>query len=211
MSSSESRAFGERAVEMLAVLLLGMATVATAWCAYQASRWNDEETDQSRLAGQARLEASRLFGLGTQKISYDATSAALYAQAIADGNEDLQQFLLDNLVREDFLPVIEQWRENAASDNPEPLNLFENEEYINEQTAPSRAADAEAEGAFALAQEASDNADGFVQTTIFLASALFFAGVTSNFRSGTVRLLLVGGSSVLFAVGVARIADLPFI
>jgi hypothetical protein len=204
------KALGDRALEVLAALVLGLATVATAWCAYQATRWNDEETDLSRVAGQARLEASRLFGLGSQKVSYDATSAALYAQAIADGNEELQQFLLENLIRPEFLPVIEQWRENAASDDPEPLNLFENEEYIEEQLGPSREADQRAEDATRGSQEASDNAEGFVQTTIFLASALFFAGVTANFRARTVRLLLLFTALVLFAVGVARIAELPF-
>ena len=202
------RQIGDRALELFAALLLGMATVATAWCAFQAARWNQEGTDQSRTAGQSRLEASRLVGIGTQKVAYDATIAALYAQAVVDGREDLQRFYKENLVRPDFLPIIEQWEANAASESPETLNLFENEEYLEEQAAASRVADARADEALEKEREASDNAEGFIQTTIFLASALFFAGVTANFRSRPVRLLLLGIGALTFAAGIAQIADL---
>ena len=187
---------------------MGLATVATAWCAYQAASWNDNETEDARDAGGHRLEASRLFNLGTQKVAYDATIAALYAQAIAQNQPELKQFYRDNLIRPDFLPVIDEWERQAA--NGEDLtNLLENEEYVQEQTGPSAAEDAAAEEALQRSEDASDNAADFVQTTILLASALFFAGITSNFRSRPVRLLLLFGSTTVLAIGLARIADLP--
>ena len=208
MQFTDSRQFGDRILELSAAALLGLATVATAWCAFQAVRWNDRETDEARNAAQERLAASRQFNLGTQKVAYDATISALYAQAIVNNQEQLQQFYRDNLVRPEFLPVIEEWERQAA--NGEPLtNLLENEEYIASQLAASEEADAAAEESLARSQDASDNAAGFIQTTIFLASALFFAGITSNFRSRLVRLLLLLGASTTFAVGIASIADLP--
>ena len=208
MQFSESRRLGDRGLELLAAALLGLATVATAWCAYQAARWNDRETDEARDAAQDRLQASREFTLGTQKIAYDATIAALYAQALASDQANLQQFYRENLVRPDFLPVIDEWERQAAA-GEDLTSLLENEDYVQAQLGPSEKFDADAEDALALSQEASDNAAGFVQTTIFLASALFFAGITSNFRSRPVRLLLLMASAVVFAVGVASIADLP--
>jgi len=205
---SEPKPIGDRALELLAAVLLGLATVATAWCAFQAARWNDRETDETRESSKDRVEAARLFNLGTQKVAYDATIAAMYAQALANDQPDLQRFYRENLVRPEFLPVIEQWEEAAANDEP-LVNLLENEEYVQAQFADSQAADVAAEEALARSQEASDNAASFVQTTIFLASALFFAGITSNFRSRIVRLMLLMAASVVFAIGVASIADLP--
>jgi hypothetical protein len=38
--SERSRQSNNRQSEMIAVLLLGVATIGTAWCGYQASRWN---------------------------------------------------------------------------------------------------------------------------------------------------------------------------
>jgi hypothetical protein len=202
------RQIGDRALELFAAGLLGLATVATAWCAFQATAWNDRETDEARSGGAYRIEAARLFGLATQKVSYDATMAALYAQAVVSGQENLQQFYRENLIRPEFLPIIDQWEAGAASGD-ELTSLFENEAYLNEQLGPSDEANAAAEAALSEADEASANASDFVQTTIFLASALFFAGITSNFRSRPVRLLLLFTASVVFAIGAARIADLP--
>ena len=73
---------GERLIEMIAVLLLGIATVGTAWCGYQSSQWNGAQSDLARTASDQRVEASRLFGLATQQVSYDASSVAQYAQAV---------------------------------------------------------------------------------------------------------------------------------
>jgi hypothetical protein len=68
----ERRARVDRAIEVLAVVLLGVATVGSAWCGYQASKWNGEESDAARASATARIDASRLFSLGVQQISYDA-------------------------------------------------------------------------------------------------------------------------------------------
>lgn len=209
MASVETAHFGDRALELLAALLLGMATVGTAFCVFQAARWNDTESDEVRVAAGARLEASRLFGLGTQKISYDATIAALYAQAVVDGKPELQRFYRENLVRPEFLPIIDEWEDQAAAGGSTPANLLQNEDYVEEQFAASDAENAKAEEALSRGEEASENADDFVQTTIFLASAMFFAGVTANFRSRPVRLLLLSMAAVAVAFGASTIAGLP--
>ena len=86
---------GRTALEMLAVLLLGVGSVATAWCGIQASRWNGEEAVESRDAGITRIDASEAFSLGTQKFAYDANMATQYASAVADGDEELREFLRD--------------------------------------------------------------------------------------------------------------------
>lgn len=202
------REIGDRLLEVFAAMLLGLATVATAWCAYQSSQWNDRETDASQESAQHRLEASRLFAFGTQKVSYDATIAALYAQALAQDQEELLAFYRSGLVRPEFLPQLEAW-EDAAAAGEDLENLFDNQEYLDAEFSASREADAAAEASIQAAREASDNAADFIQTTIFLASALFFAGVTANFRSRSVRMLLLFMATVVFAVGIARIADLP--
>ena len=40
-----------RILEVLTVLLLGAATVGSAWCAYEVSQWNRVETDFARGRG----------------------------------------------------------------------------------------------------------------------------------------------------------------
>lgn len=197
-----------RLIEFLAVLLLGLATVGSAWCAFQASRWNDEESRAARRSAEAQLESNRLFAAGTQALAYDAGILAQYADALANGRDDLTAFYRESLVRPDFLPVLEDLESRAASG--EPLgNLFENEEYLDALRRPTEEADAKALAATLESQEAANNSDDFLLTTLFMASALFFAGVTSSFGTRTARLLLVAAAGLALAVGVSRLVGLP--
>ena len=122
---------------MVAVLLLGIATVGTAWCGYQSSQWNGAQTDLARTSSDQRVEASRLFGLATQKVSYDATSVAQYAQAVQTGNVKLAQFYRKNLVRPPFLPLLDKWQAEIAAGGS-PAVLFQNPAYLNAQFGPTR-------------------------------------------------------------------------
>ena len=58
-------------------------------------------------------------------------------------------------------------------------------------------------------QEASATSDEYVITTILLAIALFFAGVTSSFRYQPARVFLVLLAVGTVAVAAVRLADLP--
>src|SRR3954451_25021348 len=66
---------GERVLELLAVVLLSLTTLATAWSGYQAARWSGEQSQlyarasatrvqagqQASRAGQLRIDALVLF------------------------------------------------------------------------------------------------------------------------------------------------------
>ena len=208
---SDQRVDGHRTVlEMLAVLLLGIGSVATAWCGFQASHWMGEEAKQSRNAGIARTRESQLFGLGTQKFAYDATMTTQYAQAVSSGDVKVQKFLRDNLVRPEFLPVLDEWEARIAAGSP-PGNLFDNTKYTNSLFVESRAAAAEGDAALALAEEASQNGDDYLLMTLLTATVLFFAGVTTSFSSRPARLALLSVAGIALALAASRLADLPVI
>ena len=52
------RARRGRVLEVLAVMLLGVATIGSAWCGYQATRWNGKETDYARESSDLQVEAA---------------------------------------------------------------------------------------------------------------------------------------------------------
>jgi hypothetical protein len=195
---------------MLAVLLLGVGSVATAWCGIQASRWNGEEARLSRDAGITRIDASQSFSLGTQKFAYDANMATQYAGAVADGNVELQEFLRDNLMRPEFLPVLDRWEASIRAGD-DSFSLFSDEEYLDtlfaESTATAAASDADLE----LSNEASDNADDYLLMTLLTATALFFSGVTTSFASRPARLALLAIAATILTFTAARLIDLPVV
>ena len=206
--NEKTTTLGERLIEIIAVLLLCIATVGTAWCGYQSSQWNGAQTDLARESSDERVEASRLFGLATQKIAYDANIVSQYAQAIVQGDDRLAQFYRQNLVRPPFLPLLDEWQAEIAAGGA-PTSLFQDQEYLDTQFAEYQTAVDQAEALNQQSQQASATSDEYVITTILLAIALFFAGVTSSFRYQPARVFLVLLAVGTVAVAAVRLADLP--
>jgi hypothetical protein len=199
-----------RVLEVFAVILLGVATVGSAFCGYEATRWNTREGDLERDASASRVEANRLFSLGTQTVVYDTTVVAQYAAAVSAGDQKLIDFYRASLVRPKFLPIIDEWTAQVRAGET-PTNLLSNQAYIDEQLAGYTKADATAEAFTLEAGVANDHSDAFVLTALLLAVSLFFAGVTSSFRVTAARLLLMIGAVVTLAIAASRLADLPII
>ncbi len=200
----------DRLLELVAVLLLGITTIGTAWCGFQATRWNGQSGDLSRVSATQRIEGSRLFGLATQRITYDSVVVAKYAEATLEGNAKLLQFYRRSVVRPDFLPFLDRWEAAAKAGEPN-VGVFEDKDYLAEQFADYNKTVVAAEQSAQESQEADDIAEAYVGTTILLAVALFFAGVTSSFLSRFARILLLIAATGAVAVAAARIATLPII
>jgi hypothetical protein len=200
----------ERVIEIIAVLLLGVATVGSAFSGYEATKWNGEEARLVRQASAEHVESARLFNLATQIIAYDTNIVAQYAQATADKNEGLKKFYRQTLVRPAFLPILDKWEAQIAA-GVLPTNLLQDQDYLDAQFADYRRVDASAVASTAAGEVAGHNSDAFVLTAIILAVALFFAGVTSSFRYAPVRYLLLAAAAVTLAASAARLADLPLL
>jgi hypothetical protein len=204
----EQHSLFDRLLEVIAVLLLGITTVGTAWCGYEASQWNGQQSDLARQSSDERVEAGRLFGLATQKVAYDSSIIAQYAIAAQAGNTALTDFYRKSLVRPDFLPLLDKWEAEVRAGGT-PTNLTEDQDYLNAQFADYKAATASAEAKSAESQEAGNTGDQYVVTTILLAVALFFAGVTSSFRYRPAQAFLLILAIGTVAVATSRLADLP--
>lgn len=200
----------DRLLELIAVLLLGITTIGTAWCGFQAARWNGHSGDLNGVASTQRIEGSRLFGLATQRITYDSMMVAKYAEASLEGNTKLQQFYRRSVVRPPFLPFLDRWEAAAKAGKP-TVGVFDDKDYLAEQFADYNKTVAAAEQAARESREADDVAEAYVGTTILLAVALFFAGVTSSFLSRLARILLLIAAVGAVAVAASRIAELPII
>lgn len=202
---------GRTLFDLFAVLLLGIATVATAWCGIQSSRWNGEEADAAREENLGRIEGSRLFALASQEVAYDASMTAKYAEAVVDGNERMQTFVRTYLIRPEFLPFLDDWESRVEEGDETVGNLFTDEAYLDSQFAESRATTAASDIASARSAEAATTADDYLLTTLLTATALFFAGVTTSFGTRSARLALLAASIAVLAVTAARLVDLPVI
>lgn len=198
----------DRLIEIVAVLLLGLTTIGTAWCGYQAAQWNGLSGDLARASAEQHVDSARLYGAATQRVSYDSQIVAQYAEAKSAGNTRLLRFYRESLMRPDFLPTLDRWEAEVDAGRL-PTGLTEDEAYVAAQLADYRAAVARASASTAASQQAGQSADAYVATTILLAAALFFAGVTSSFRYRPARVLLLLAAIGTVAVAASRLAGLP--
>jgi hypothetical protein len=192
----------------MAVLLLAVTTVGTAWCGYQASQWSGIQSDNNRQQAEHQLEANRQFGSAVQAISNDTNIIGLYAQAVQAGDTGLARFYRQSLARPGLLPFLDSWAAQVATGQT-PTPLLQNPDYTNALLSGYESEQQQATEDAVAGQQAGKTANAYVMNTILLAVALFFAGVTSSFRYRPARVLLIVLALVTLAFAASRLADLP--
>jgi hypothetical protein len=209
-ADNHSRGIWER-IELWSALLMAAATVATAYSAYEATRWGGVQATAFTEAGANRTESAKSVNQGFSKISIDANLFTQYAVAFFEGNQELQTVIEERFFREEFLPAFNAWAKQRPLKNPNAdKNPFTLPEYAPEDLVTAEKLEAQATAKFEEGKDANQTSDNYVLATIFFAAVLFFAGLGSKFKSERVAILALGFGTIVFLGGVTRVATLPF-
>ena len=199
-----------RYVDIAAAILLAIATVATAWCAYQSSRWGGVQATAFAQASSNRLESSREHTQAIQVIALDADMFTRWIDAYASGDTELVEFYQSNVLRTDFIPYLEEWIESGPLENPDaPRNPLGNEAYQQELLGESERLRELAEVKFQEATEANQTSDDYILATVMFASVLFFAGISNKFQRIRIQGALVAIALVMLILGILQFSPLP--
>lgn len=209
-TASATNAKLSRYAEIAAAVMLSIATVATAWCAYQSTRWSGVQATSFAEASTARVESTRAFNEGMQLLSIDANTFLQYVEAFSEDKTDLLTFYETRLFRIDFLPYFEEWLATEPLENPDaPRNPFVNEAYRDTLFARSNELEIDAAAKFETAKDANQTGDDYVLATVLFASVLFFGGISSKFDSARIQVALVILAVLMFTFGVIQVGGLP--
>jgi hypothetical protein len=196
-------------IEALSAFLLALAAVATAWSGYQAARWGGVQATATANANAARLEASRASATGGQLVQVDIGTFFQAVDAFAADDAELFDFYVERM-RPEFRPVFDEWVALEPRTNPDaPLSPFELESYSVAQLEDAQRLNRVAEQETADAADARSRADNYTVAVVFLAAALFFAGISTKFSTTRARVALLGVGTVAFLAVVVLIAVLP--
>ena len=200
---------GRRRVELLSVILLASAGVASGWSGYQAARWGGmQATDYSRAAA-TRLDSARASAAADQLRAIDIAMFMNWVNAYAGEDTRLMKFY-ERRFRNEFQPAFRAWLDSRPAVNrdaaPSPFAL---DTYRLAKTAQAERLARDAESTFAQGQVANQRSDAYVFTTVLFAMVLFFTGIAQQFRIPALQLLLLGLGAVLLLVGVALVLSLP--
>ena len=190
-------------------MLLALATVATAWSGYQASRWNGEQAKAFSRANAARIESTRASSLADAQTQIDVATFTQWVDAYAQHQTRLADFYFKRF-RPEFKPAVDAWIATKPQQNPNaPLTPFAMPQY--QLAARAEATQLEAKADASAAEAASDvqRATDYVLGVVLFAATLFFAGMSAKLRTRRLRVVLLTFGVAFFLGTIAWIATFP--
>jgi hypothetical protein len=185
-------------VELLSTILLAVAAVATAWSTYQSTQWRGEQAVNTSKATAARIESSEAATHAGQLTQVDIATFVQWTNAHLAGDDELAMFYRRRF-RPEFEPAFDAWLATKPFTNPDaPLTPFAMPEYRVSESVRSSELNAQAGEHSNDAESANQRADNYVLAVVMLASALFFAGISTKLHEERQREALLALGWLIF-------------
>jgi hypothetical protein len=200
---------GERVLEILAVLLMSVTTLATAWSGYQAARWSGEQSQSFARASATRIKAQQQTTAAGQLRIDDLLYFNGWLDARLAGNRPLAA-IYERRFRPEFVPAFRAWLAQRPFTNPRatPGPLYV-PQYRLAETARAAQLDEQADELYLEGTQARSNDDKYILSTVFFAGVLFFAGISLRVLWRPLRVVVLALASTMLFVGVGFVLSLP--
>lgn len=200
---------GRDRVEVLATLLLAIATVATAWSGYQSTRWNGEQAKAGARANALRIDSAKAAGLANSQTQIDVATFTQWVNAYGLKETELADFYFKRF-RPEFKPAVDAWVATRPLKNPEaPPTPFAMPQYKLQARADAGRLDAQAELRSAEVRRNIQRASNYVLGVVLFASALFFAGMSTKLTTPRLRVAMLAIGCAVFLLTAVWIASSP--
>lgn len=208
-STDETNEHRRSVVELLAVIVLSITAVLTAWSGFEASKWGGEMSIAFSQASAARIEASRHAAEANTARGIDLDVFSLWVEAYARDDQPLIEFTQTRFT-DHFAVAFDAWLALEPLQNPDaPPSPFAMEEYQPPGLAEADAADARADELFQQALVNNQRGDNYTLLTVLFALVLFFTAVAQRLRSARLGAVTLAGASVLLIVGIGFLIAFP--
>jgi len=199
----------ELRLEVVSTALLALATVATAWAAYQARQWTGEQSQGYSKATAARIAVNRVSAVANRQVQIDVATFIQWVDAREQNRDKLADFYHARF-RDEFKPAFAAWLAtdpltNAAA----PPTPFAMPEYRLEANGEADRLEREAAAHSEAAKNANQRADNYMLAVVLFASALFFAGISTKLQFFRARVVVLCLGCALFLGTVIWLATLP--
>ena len=195
-------------IELLAALLLALATISAAWCAYQSTRWGGVQANAYASAGALRQESVRASNRFFALVNIDVSTFLTWIDARRAQDILLAEFW-EARFRPEFKPAFDAWLASAPAGEIPPGTPFDRAEYAPADRTLADDLQKQAEDSAAEARKANQTGDNFVLLAVLFASVLFFAGVGTKFKGYRVRVAMVSFATVFYLVALVFVLILP--
>jgi hypothetical protein len=199
----------ERRLELASAVLLSLATLATAWSAYQSRQWTGEQSGAYSVGTAARIAENRAAGQAAAQQQIDIATFIQWVDARAQRRNDLAAFYRARF-RPEFKPAFDAWLATRPFTNASaPPTPFAMPQYRLAATAEAERLERTAAAASERAKDANQRADNYMLAVVLFASALFFAGISTKLEVRAVRMTMIGLSALVLVGTLVWLATFP--
>ncbi|HUL28161.1 MAG TPA: hypothetical protein VLW44_20560 [Streptosporangiaceae bacterium] len=201
----------DRLITIIEAVLLAVVAVLAAYSGFAAAKWGTESSLQLAKASAARTESNRADLESFQLRNFDSLTFNAWFTAYVAGNKTAMR-VAEMRFRPNFLVAFDAWLKTDPFTNPHaPKGPTYMPQYIQPGLAQANRLDAQANAHYAAGDAAGSNSDGYVRTTVYLATVLFLVGISGHFRVRAARigLISVGGVILAFSCVLLILAPRP--
>ena len=195
-------------IEIVATVLLALATVATAWSGYQASRWNGEQAKAFSRGAAARIESAKAAGLANAQTQVDVATFTQWVDAYALERTELADFYFARF-RMEFAGRRRLGGDTAAQERERAADAVRDARVPARGAAGGGSARGGRGSVVSQGRENVQRATNYVLGVVLFAAVLFFAGISTKLRTPALRRVLLGFGVVLFLGTAAWLATFP--
>jgi len=190
-------------------VLLGLASLATAWSAYQARQWTGIQASETGRATAARISVNRDTAAANRSLQIDVATFIQWVNAHEEHRDALAAFYAARF-RPQLRTAFVAWlAARPFTSKSAPKTPFGLPQYRLSASARADRSELAAAAHAQAAKDANQRADNYMLAVVLFASALFFAGISTKLELAGPRTTLVALGWVIFLGALVWLATLP--
>lgn len=193
-----------RIQDVVAVFVLSITAVLTAWCGFEASKWGGEMSIAFSQASSARIQAASANADARSAEQFDLTIYAQWVVASAEGETELAQYIQDRFPPH-FALAFDAWQ----ADGMVETGPFVREEYVPPGQVEADQLNARADERFEQALVNNQRGDDYSLLTVLFALVLFLTAMSQRDGKTWIGRVLLGMAIVVDIVAIIILLTFP--
>jgi hypothetical protein len=199
----------DRRLELASTVLLTLATVATAWSAYQSRQWTGQQSQGYSHATATRIAVNRASALANRQVQIDVATSIQWVDAHEQHRAGLAAFYRARFRNEFERPFTAWLATTPFTNRSAPKTPFDMPQYRLKAVAEADRLESVAARASQQAKDANEHADNYMLAVVLFASSLFFAGLSVKLQSIRARAITLGLGCSVFLGTLIWVSTLP--
>ncbi|HEX5856629.1 MAG TPA: hypothetical protein VFY91_00830 [Microbacterium sp.] len=190
--------------ELIAVILLSLVAVLTAWCGFESNKWGGDSSVAFSEASAARIQAADFDSEARDARGFDLAVYTQWVLAEANGETELAEYIQARFSPQ-FAAAFDAW----VADGKQETGPFQRPEYVPPGTEKAEEAKKRADAKQVQALDFNEKGDNYSLMTVMFALVLFLAAIAQRGIQPLATRIILGLAGGLAVVGLIVLLTFP--